>query len=83
MEFLKALFNENSSVSSVRVMSIVCCITAIILAFVGINKTPIDYSGLSLLCGTFLGAAFTGKIVQKRIEVDSAKNPEAGKGPEL
>ncbi len=57
-----------------RVMSIICCFAAIAIAFVGLNKPVIDYSGLTLLCGAFLSAAFGGKILQKRTEVDGAKS---------
>lgn len=54
-----------------RVMSAMCCIAAIIIAIVGVEKPVVDYSGLTLLCGTFLGVAFTGKVVQKSIENQS------------
>lgn len=73
-DFLKALFSENGSVSMMRVMSIICCIAAVAIAFVGLNKAVIDYSGISLLCSTFLGAAMGGKVLQKRIEVDGARS---------
>lgn len=73
MDFIKQLFSDGGSVSMMRVMSIICCIASIILAIIGLNRTPIDYSGLSLLCGAFLSAAFGGKIMQKRIEADGSK----------
>jgi hypothetical protein len=52
-----------------RVMSALCCITAIIIALIGVlYKNPTDYSGTAMLCGTFLSMAFGGKCVQKMIE---------------
>lgn len=65
---LKALLASGSGVSMMRAMSLLCCLSAVGIAIYGLNKPIIDYSGLSLLCGTFLTAAFTGKILQKRIE---------------
>ena len=66
---------SGSGVSMMRFMSIICCLAAIVIAIIGLNKPVIDYSGLSLLCGTFLGAAFGGKIAQKNIE-SKAPSPE-------
>ncbi len=57
-----------------RVMCMICCISAVVLAIVGLNKPVIDYSGLTMLCGAFLSAAMGGKILQKRTEVDGAKS---------
>lgn len=57
-----------------RVMSLICCLAAIAIAVLGLYKPGnTDYSGLSLLCGSFLGAAFGGKVYQKRIETDGAR----------
>jgi len=74
MNFLNSLFSEKGGISMMRVMSLLCVIAAIAMAFVGMNKPNIDYSGLSMLCGTFLGLAFGGKVMQKRTEVDGAKS---------
>lgn len=71
---LKALFGETGSISMMRVMSLLCCVAAIVIAFVGVNKATPDYSGLALLCSTFLGSAMGGKILQKRIEANGAKS---------
>ena len=57
-----------------RVMSFLCCIAAIAIAIIGLNKPIVDYSGVSLLVSSFLTAAFGGKIMQKRIEVSGAKS---------
>lgn len=71
---LVALFSDSGSISMMRVMSLLCCLTSIVIAFVGLSKAQPDYSGLSLLCSTFLGIAVGGKIMQKRIEVSGAKS---------
>lgn len=67
-DFLSKLVSQNPGVSTLRVMSLLSLVTAICIAAYGMHKVPIDYSGLSLLCGTFLGAAFGGKIAQKSQE---------------
>lgn len=68
MKFIKDIFSASSTVSSMRIMSMMCCTAAIVIAIIGLTKNPIDYSGLSLLSATFLGAAFGGKVAQKHIE---------------
>lgn len=73
-QYLKALLSENGSISMMRVMSLMSCITAVIIALIGLYKPQPDYSGLSMLCGTFLSIAFGGKVMQKRIEVSGAKS---------
>jgi hypothetical protein len=77
MRFLKDLLSESSRASMMRFMSLVCCLAAISIAILGINKPTIDYSGLSLLCGAFLSAAFGGKIMQKSIEAKGVKVTES------
>lgn len=66
--FLMRLFAENSDVSSLRVMSVLCCVFACLIAGYGIYNR-IDMGGLAELCGVFLGAAFTGKVAQKHLEL--------------
>lgn len=66
--FLKALFSEDSRVSAMRVMSMIALLTAVVIGLVGVSKTTVDWSGLALLCSTFLGAAFGGKALQKGME---------------
>lgn len=73
-QWLKALFSEQSGVSMMRVMSIISLLVGCAVAFVGLNKMPVDYSGISLLVSVFLSAAFGGKVMQKRIEVNGAKS---------
>lgn len=67
-DFLIRLISAKSDISSMRVMSLMSVIAAIVLAFHGINRgQPLD--SLSILCGVFLGAAFGGKVGQKVVEV--------------
>lgn len=66
--FIIDLLSQKSSASTMRVMSIMALLTGIVLAFIGIFKDSVDYMGLSALVGVFLGAAFGGKVMQKRIE---------------
>lgn len=77
--FLLALTSENTSVSAMRVMSLSCCLAAIIIAFIGVYKPQPDYSGLSMLCGTFLSIAFTGKAYQKSVELSVSKGSSVEK----
>lgn len=72
MNWINKLLSENSTVSTMRVMSLISVITAICIAFYGMSKATIDYSGLALLCGTFLGAAFGGKVLQKKSETQNS-----------
>jgi hypothetical protein len=76
--WVKDLFSEKGSISMMRVLSLTSCVTAVAIAIIGVVKPSPDYSGLSLLCGTFLTAAFTGKVMQKRIETNfSGKDPQS------
>lgn len=73
-KFLQALFSENGAISMMRVMSILALLAGIAVAFVGLSKPVVDYSGISLVVSVFLSAAFGGKVMQKRIEVSGAKS---------
>ena len=73
MSWIKELFSDSGSISLMRVMSLLCCLSAIAIAIIGISKYNVDYSGVSLLVSSFLTAAMGGKIFQKRIEVSGAK----------
>jgi hypothetical protein len=72
-DFFSQLFSENGRVSMMRVMSIISLLAGVGVAFVGLDKTPVDYSGISLVVSVFLGAAFGGKVMQKRVEATNAK----------
>jgi len=73
-EWLKSLFSEAGGVSMMRVMGFIALIVGCVIAFVGMNKSPVDYSGISLLVSVFFGAAFGGKVLQKRSESNGAKS---------
>ena len=67
--FIKDLLSERNHASMLRVMSLISVLSAVTIGIVGVMKPEPDYSGLSLLVGTFLSAAFVGKVSQKAIEV--------------
>lgn len=68
-KFILDLLATDSSLSSMRVMSMVSLAAAIVIAVMGMNKPQVDYSGLCMLVATFLSAAFGGKVAQKSIEM--------------
>jgi hypothetical protein len=68
--WLAELFNPKGTVSSTRVMAVLCVLAACGLGWYGILQNR-DLSELSILCGTFLAAAFTGKVAQKHAEAKS------------
>ena len=68
------MFSETGEVSEMRVMSLISLFVGSFIAIYGMTKTPVDYSGVAMLAGLFIGAAFTGKIAQKRVEVDGQKS---------
>lgn len=75
MKWMRELFSENNgNLSSIRVMAMICVIASVVIAIVGLNRVVVDYSGLALLCSTFLGAGLGSKVYQKRTEVDGAKS---------
>jgi len=65
-----ALFAESGSVSMMRVLSLITTLAAIAIALWGLYLGR-DLSGLSILTGVFLSAAFGGKVWQKSLEVKS------------
>jgi hypothetical protein len=66
--FILDLLSEKSTLSALRVMSLTTCYSACLIAFYGVYK-QYDASGIATICGVFLTAAFTGKVVQKNIEL--------------
>lgn len=72
---MRELFSESGSISMLRIMSLLACLAAIGIAIAGMLQPVIDYSGLSMLCGTFLAAAFAGKVLQKGAEVKAPVEP--------
>jgi uncharacterized membrane protein YiaA len=73
VQFLRELFNEGGTVSMMRLMSILALLAGIAVAIIGLNKPVVDYSGISLVVSVFLSAAFGGKVLQKRIEIDGTR----------
>lgn len=67
MALLRDILSSGSGVSSMRLMSLSAMIAGIVMAVVGLFLR-VDLFGLSALCGVFVGAAFTGKVMQKRVE---------------
>lgn len=60
--FFTDMLSNSNNVSLVRVMSFVCCLSACYLA---LSKGPDEV----MMVATLLGTAFTGKVMQKAIEV--------------
>lgn len=66
-ELLKLALAPKSSVSMMRLMSIICVLMACVIAIVGLcTNKPLGE--LSILVGSFLGPAFLGKSIQARSE---------------
>lgn len=76
MKFVRELLSAHGGISTLRVMSLTCVIAACGLAAYGISLPVVDYSGLTLLCGAFLSAGFTGKVLQKKSESRSLNSQE-------
>jgi hypothetical protein len=72
MSFIRDLLSEKSPLSTLRAMSIACCISACLIAFYGVYK-QYDSTGIATICGVFLTAAFGGKVAQKNIELKADK----------
>ncbi len=53
------MFREDSPISMIRVMSLLSLLAGIALALMGKD---------GVIVGVFVGAAFTGKVVQKVVE---------------
>lgn len=67
-QWLRDLFSENSVQSMVRFLSLLCVVTASILAFIGVSTTTHSLESVSVLCGTFLAAGMGAKVLQKKYE---------------
>jgi hypothetical protein len=68
---IKQLLDEKSSISMMRLMSLISLSIGSFLAIAGLYKGS-DLMGLSALCSVFILAAFGGKAAQKMIEVKDA-----------
>jgi hypothetical protein len=77
-QWFKNLFAENSAVSSMRVMSMLCVVSACGMGITAIWRNS-NLSEAAVLCGVFLGAGFGAKVAQFKTE----KLSEVQKAPEL
>lgn len=75
-KFLGKLISEESTYSTVRAMSLICTVSAVLIGIYGIHENR-DLTGVAELVGAFLAPAFAGKVGQKYFEnKDSqSKNP--------
>lgn len=71
-QFILDLFSDSSHVSMMRFLSLLCVLTACGIAIHN-AATGQDLNGISMLCGTFLGAGIGGKVAQKVAEVKSGQ----------
>jgi len=69
-KFFMDLFDETSNISSMRFMSVTSLFIGAGIAIYGIAKVA-DLTGVALLVSVFVGAAFTGKVMQKNAELKS------------
>lgn len=68
LNWIKDIFRSGSGVSAMRVMSAISIVTASYIGIAGLYKGS-NLAELAILCGTFLTAGYTGKIIQKQSEV--------------
>jgi hypothetical protein len=66
-EWIKSLMGESGDVSMTRFLSLICVITAIGLAVYGLAKDK-NIDSLVGIVSVFLGAGFSGKVIQKFAE---------------
>lgn len=74
-KFFMDLLDENSTISSMRFMSITSLFIGGIIAAVGVYRAT-DFTGIGLLVSIFVGAAFTGKVMQKNAEIKETEVEE-------
>lgn len=67
LQALKPFLSELGDLSMMRLLSLICVLTACLIALIGIslNRNAAD---LALLCGAFLSAGIAGKVVQRKHE---------------
>lgn len=64
MEFIKALLSESSTISTMRLMSLIALIVGSGVACYGIYVGK-DLAGVAQVTAVFVGSAFSAKVVQK------------------
>jgi hypothetical protein len=72
LDWIKNIFKSDSEVSSMRVMSMISLLTGCYIGISGLYQGK-NLSELAILCGTFLGAAMGGKVLQKQTELKGDK----------
>jgi len=73
MNFLLEILSVKGNVSSVRVMGLICVITACAISIMGVYLGR-DLTALGILVGALLVPAFGGKVLQKKQEEKGANN---------
>jgi len=68
---LRQILSENPDASCMRLMALLSLVIGGAIAFIGLYRGT-DITGLSLLCGVFVGSAFGGKVWQKSVEARGA-----------
>ena len=66
-DWVKSLLSETGDVSMTRFLSLICVTTAIGLAVYGLAKDK-NIDSLVGIVSVFLGAGFSGKVIQKFAE---------------
>ena len=74
-EWFKSLLSENGDVSMTRFLSLICVVTSIGLAIYGLVKDK-NIDSLVGIVSVFLGAGFSGKVIQKFAEKKSVESDE-------
>lgn len=67
MSFIKELFSDTGTVSMMRLLSLICVLTALCVAIHAISVGS-DLSETAILCGVFLSAGIGGKVAQRVTE---------------
>lgn len=67
-DFLIELFSEKGKISSMRAMAFLALVIGGFISIYGMTQENPDYSGIAILAGMFVGAAFGGKVLQKHAE---------------
>ncbi len=72
-KFLLDMFSESSNVSMMRVLALICVLTACAIAIRASLIGCSDLNSVSILCSTFLAGGIGGKVLQRASEVKNAK----------
>lgn len=75
MKLLRELINEQSPVSTMRVLSLMAMFIAGSIAMFGVYRGS-DMLGVAAVAGVFVSASMTGKVVQKSMEIKSNKSAD-------